>query len=78
MCRYGAESASAETASVDVDRVLDHIVGRDALALVAGMWKTGVGQVERVVELFGCHGWVGSINYYIAAIRCFLYDARGM
>ncbi len=51
MCRDCAESAAAETAPVEVDAVAYHFVGRYHLALVAGMWQTGIGQVERRVDL---------------------------
>lgn len=39
----GAECTSAEASAVDVDRVLDHVVGGDALALVLGMGQARVG-----------------------------------
>ena len=42
----GAEGATAETSAVDVDGVLDHVVGGDALALVFGVGQACVGQVE--------------------------------
>ena len=42
----GTEGAAAETASMDVDRVLDHVVGRYAFALVLRVRLSGVGQVE--------------------------------
>ena len=47
---------------MDVHRVLDHVVGGDALALVFRMGLAGVGQVERGVELLGGHRRVGGID----------------
>ena len=72
----GAEGASAEASAVDVDRVLDHVVGGDALALVLGMGQARVGQVERMVELLGCQGRVGRIDYH-QLLAYLLQDARG-
>ena len=39
----GTEGTSAETSAMDVDRVFDHVVGGDALALVLGMGQARVG-----------------------------------
>ena len=46
MGRDGAESAASEATAMDVDRVLDHVEGRDTLALVFWMGLTGIWQVE--------------------------------
>ena len=42
----GAEGATSETATVEADGELDHLVGGDAFAFVFGMGQTGVGEVE--------------------------------
>ena len=42
----GTEGTSAETSSMEVHGELDHVEGRDALALVLGVWQTGVREVE--------------------------------
>ena len=63
MGRDRAEGAASEAAAVDVYRELDHLPGRDIpLAAVAGMRRPFVGQVERVVELFGREGRVGGCH----------------
>jgi len=62
MCRDGAEGASPETSSVDVDRVFDHVVGRYALALVFWMWLTRIGQIKGGIEFLGSHRRVGGID----------------
>lgn len=63
MGRDGAETASAETTSMEVDGVLDHLVGGDvALAVVAGVREVGIGEVERVVDLLGRHWLVLGID----------------
>lgn len=46
MGRDGAEGTAAEASAVNVDRVLNHVVGGNALALVLGVWQSGVWQVE--------------------------------
>ena len=58
----GTECTTAETAAMDVDGVLDHVVGRDALAFVFGMGQACVGQVERMVQLLGGEGRIGWID----------------
>ena len=60
MRRNGAERAAAEAAAVDVDRMADHLPGRNvALARVTRMRGALVGEVERVVEFFGRERRVG-------------------
>ena len=46
MGRDGAEGATPETAPMDIDAVLNHVVGGDTLTLVFGMGLTCIGQVE--------------------------------
>ena len=77
MGRDGAEGTAAETAAMDVDAVLDHVVGGDALALVFGMGLTCVRQVEGGVELFGSHRGIGRIYHRITPIDT-LQQALGM
>ena len=55
MGRDGAEGTASETATMDVDGVLDHVVGGDAFTLVFGVWLSRVGQVERGIEFLGGH-----------------------
>ena len=47
---------------MDVDGELNHLVGRNALALVFGMGQAGVGQVEGGVNLGGGHGGIRRID----------------
>ena len=58
----GAEGTAAKAATMDVDGELDHLEGRDALALVLGVWLARVGQVEGGVEFLGGHRRVGGID----------------
>ena len=62
MGRDGAEGATAKTAAMEAYGELDHLVGRDALAFVFGMRQSGVGEVERVVELVLGKWLIGGIN----------------
>ena len=48
-----AESAAAKAAAHDVDREANHLVGRNACALIGWMWYAGIRQIEDVVHLFG-------------------------
>ena len=49
--RDGTECASSETSTMDIDGELDHVIRRNTLALILGMWQTGIGQVERMIQL---------------------------
>ena len=62
MGRDGTESTAAEASSMDVDRELNHVVGRYALALILRMGLAGVGEVEAGVELCGGHRRVGRVD----------------
>ena len=64
----GAEGTAAKTAAMDVDGVLDHVVGGDALALVFRMGLARVRQVERGVDLLRGHRRVGRVNDDISAV----------
>ena len=64
----GAEGTAAETAAMDVDGVLDHVVGGDALALVLGMGLARVRQVERGVDLLSGHRRVRRVDDNISAV----------
>ena len=64
----GAEGAAAETPAMDVHAMLDHVVGRDALALVFGMGLTGIGQVEGGIEFFRRHWRVGWVDDDVSTI----------
>ena len=77
MGRDGAEGAAAEASAVDVDAELDHLVGRDALALVFGVRHAGVGQVERGINLRSGHRRIGRIDNDKVVAHC-LYDAGGV
>ena len=76
MGRDGAEGATAETAAMEADGELNHVVGRDALAFVFGMGKACVGKVEGAVEFVLCEGLIGWVDHSIHAIH-FLDDALG-
>ncbi len=73
----GAEGASAETSAVDIDRMLDHVVGRNALAFVFRVGQTGVGQVEGGIDFLGRHGRIGRIDDDKTAVD-FLQQATGL
>ena len=73
----GAEGTASETAAMDVDAELDHLVGWDALALVFRMGLTGVGKVEGGVELCGGHRGEGRIDDGRPATY-FLQEALGV
>ena len=64
----GAEGTAAETAAMDVDGVLDHVVGGDALALVLGMGLSRVRQVERGVDLLSGHRRVRRVDDDVSAV----------
>ena len=62
---------------MDVYGELDHLVSGNALTLVLGMWLACVRQIERCVELLGCHGWVRWIDNHITSIHT-LQQALGV
>ena len=62
MRRDCAESATAEASAMQIDRELYHLVSRYALALILRMRQSGVRQVERAVELVGCHRRIRRID----------------
>ena len=64
----GTESATAETSTMQIDRELNHIVSRNALALIFRVRQTRVWQVERVVEFFRCHRRIRRIDNGILAV----------
>ena len=70
----GAEGTSPETSAMEVDGELNHIEGRDALAFVFGMRQTGIGQVERHIQLALRHRRVGRIHHH-GAVASVLQDA---
>ena len=63
MCRDGTKGAASETSAVEAYGEFNHFVCRYALAFVLGVWQTGVGEVERVVELVLCKWLVGRVDY---------------
>ena len=63
-----AESATAEASAVQIDRELNHLVSRYALALVLGMWQTGIRQVERAVEFVRGHRRIRRIDNGILVV----------
>ena len=75
----GAESTTAEAATVETDRELDHLVGGDAFASVLGVGQTGVGEVEGSVELAlreGLVGWVDDhpmVGYLLEDAACVVF-----
>ena len=71
------EGATTKASTMHVDRELNHIVSRNALALIFRVRQTGVGQVERMVEFFGCHRRIRRINNGILAVNL-LKQALGM
>ena len=70
--RYGAEGAAAETTPVDIDRVLDHLPGRNvATTPVAGVRRPLVRQIERMIQLLGRKRRVGRRDDRIAVADTF-------
>ena len=65
----GAEGTSSEASAVEVDRELDHVIGRYALALVLRVRQPGVWEVERAVQFLLCHGRVGRIDHREPAVH---------
>ena len=63
-----AECASSETSAVDIHRVLDHVVSRNALPLVFGVGESGVWQVKGGVQLLGSHRRIGWIYHGVLAV----------
>ena len=58
----GAEGASAETASMEVDGEFYHLVGGYALTLVFGVRHALVGEVERGIDLLSGHGRIRGVD----------------
>lgn len=75
MGRNRTETAPSETAPVQVDRELDHLVCRDvAFAVVTRMRQPGVGQCEAAVQFLLRQFGVGRVDDYETALR--LFDER--
>ena len=53
---------------MDVDRELDHLVGRYCFAPIFGMWQPGVREVESGIEFFCRKCGVGRIHHGILPI----------
>ena len=64
--RDGAEGTAAEAAAVDVHGELDHLVGRDAFALVLRVGQARVGKTEGAVYLLRGHRREGRIDHNVA------------
>ena len=62
MGRNGAEGTASETAPMDIDTELNHVVGGNALVLIFQMGYAGIGQVEGGVEFLGGHRWIGWVD----------------
>ena len=62
---------------MDVDRKLDHLVGRDTLVLIFWMRNARIGQVVGGIELLSGHGWKGWIDNG-KTLAHLLYEAMGM
>ena len=58
----GAEGAAAKASPMDVDAELNHVIGRDVLALVLRMGLASVGEVETGIEFSGGHRGVGRVD----------------
>ena len=71
------ERTTAETAAVDVDGELNHLVSRNGLALVLRMRQTGVWQVEGSIQFLGRHGREWRVDHHHLVIDS-LYHALGM
>ena len=67
--RDGAEGTAAKAAAVQIDRKLYHLVRWNALALVLGMRQTGIGEVERAVDLLGGHRRIGRMHHHVLVAR---------
>ena len=68
MSTDGAECATAKTSTMQIHRELNHLVSRNALALVFWMRQTRIRQVERAVEFIGSHRRIHRIHHCILAI----------
>ena len=77
MGRNGAESTSSKTTSVNINAMLDHIVGRNAFALVFGMRLTRIRQIKGSIEFFSGHWRIGGIDDNITTINA-LQQTGGM
>ena len=77
MGRNGAERTAAETATMKVHGELDHLVGRNGLALVFRMRQTRIRQVESRIQFRGSHQRERRIHHYIFAVN-FLNHALSM
>lgn len=64
MCRNGAECTTAEASAVHVDGMPDHLIGGNPFSVVAGMWHSGVGQVERLIHFRLCHWRIHGVDLY--------------
>ena len=77
MGRYGAERATAETASVHAHRMAYHLVGRNTLTIITRVRHARVRKVERSIDLLSCERRIRHIdqNSHVARL---LPDASRM
>ena len=71
--RYGAERTAAVASAVDGHRVAYHLICGNALAVIAGMGQTGVGQVIYGVKFRSGERRIGRVYHNILLTRG-LYD----
>ena len=72
----GAEGTTAKAPPVDIDTVLDHLVGRDALPLVFRMWLTGIGQVEGGIQFVRRHRRIGWVDDGVVSVDTLYQSLR--
>ena len=74
---YGTEITTAEAPPVRIDREFNHIVGRDSLALVAGMRQFCIGHIPEGIHFFLSCRRVWRVNLYVT-IATGLYNRLGL
>ena len=62
MSRDGTESTSAEASSVHTNRMANHLISGDSLALVTRMRQASVREIKRGINLLGGHGRMHGID----------------
>ena len=66
----GAKGTPPKAPTVHVDRVPNHLIGRNALVFVARVGQASIGQVKRGINFLCGHGRVGAIHLDGYVARC--------
>ena len=65
----GTESTTSETATMNINRELDHLISRNTLTLIFRVWKACVRHIKRTVEFFCSHRRIRRIHNSVLPVH---------